>query len=87
MLDFSQHLTDAGITFYVFLLLATLFQIGILLWCLAVDSVNVNNRRVLKWQCLLTTFASALVLCFGAGVNKLTNDANFYLNSTRVGPN
>lgn len=25
------------------------------LWCLAVDFAKQNNRRVFKWQCLLTT--------------------------------
>jgi hypothetical protein len=29
---------------------------------LAVDSTSNNNRRIFKWQCLLTTFAAAI--CF-----------------------
>jgi Mn2+/Fe2+ NRAMP family transporter len=80
MLNFSQQLIGVGFSFIAFLMIATvkLFQIAITFWCLAVDSTSNNNRRIFKWQCLLTTFSAAICLCFGAGVIKLTQDGTFF---------
>jgi hypothetical protein len=78
MLHFPEQLAGVGFSFNAFLMIAALFQIAISFWCFAVDSTSNNNRRIFKWQCLLTTFAAALCLCFGTGVIKLTQDGTFF---------
>ena len=55
-------------------------------WCLAVDSAKQNNRRVFKGQCLLTTLTSGIVLCFGAGVIKLTEQVASSPTLLELGP-
>lgn len=77
MLNFSEQLIGVGFSFNAFLMIATvtLFQIAISFWCLAVDSTSNNNRRIFKWQCLLTTFAAAICLLTR---HQLTQDGTFF---------
>jgi hypothetical protein len=86
MLHFPEQLAGVGFSFNAFLMIAALFQIAISFWCFAVDSTSNNNRRIFKWQCLLTTFAAALCLCFGTGVIKLTQDGTFFSILLGFGP-
>jgi hypothetical protein len=47
--------------------------------------VLVFGRGFCECQQQMTTFASALVLCFGAGVNKLTHDDIFIQTLLELG--
>jgi hypothetical protein len=87
MLAFSEGLTSVGMAFNISIMIAPLFKIGISFWCLAVDSAKEKNCLVFKWHCLMTTLVSGIVLCFGAGVIRLTEQGRFFANATRVGAN
>jgi hypothetical protein len=87
ILAFSFDLTGTGMALNICLLLATLIKIAISFWCLAVNSAKEENRHFFKWQCLMTQLVSGIVLCFSAGVIRLTDQGRFYANATQVGAN
>ncbi len=85
ILAFSFDLTGTGMVLNICLLLATLIKIAISFWCLAVNSAKEENRLFFKWQFFMTQLVSGIVLCFSAGVIRLTDQGRFYANATQVG--